>query len=76
MAVIPEKSDQAAHRKDRGSAGGRPVGYDTVEYRGRNVVERGINVIKNWRALATRYDKHALTYRGGAALAAVLAWAK
>ena len=24
-------------------AGGRPVGYDPVEYRGRNVIERGIN---------------------------------
>lgn len=75
-AVIPEKSDQAAHRKNRGSTGGRPVGYNTVEYKGRNVVERGINVIKNWRALATRYDKHALTYRGGVVLAAILAWTK
>jgi transposase len=45
-----------------------------AEYRGRNVIERGINLIKQWRALASRYDKHALTYRGGIVLAAILAW--
>jgi transposase len=73
-AVIPEPSDQAGHRKRKGCRGGRPVSYDQVEYAGRNVVERGFNVLKQWRALATRYDKHALTYRGGVLLAAVLAW--
>lgn len=73
-AVIPEPSDQAGHRKRRGSRGGRPVTYDRVEYTGRNVVERGFNVLKQWRALATRYDKYALTYRGGIVLAAILAW--
>jgi transposase len=73
-AVIPERSDQIAHRTARGSQGGRPVTYDRGEYKGRNVVERGINVVKQWRGLATRYDKHSLTYRGGVVLAAVLAW--
>ena len=73
-AVIPEPADQAGHRKRRGSRGGRPVTYDRLEYAGRNVVERGFNVLKQWRALATRYDKHALTYRGGVVLAAILTW--
>lgn len=73
-AVIPEPSDQTGHRKRRGSRGGRPVSYDRIEYAGRNVVERGFNVLKQWRALATRYDKHALTYRGGVVLAAILSW--
>ena len=73
-AVIPEPSDQAGHRKRKGSRGGRPVTYDQGEYAGRNVVERGFNVLKQWRALATRYDKHALTYRGGILLAAILSW--
>jgi len=73
-AVIPQPADQAGHRKRKGSRGGRPVSYDPVEYAGRNVVERGFNVLKQWRALATRYDKHALTYRGGVVLAAILTW--
>jgi transposase len=73
-AVIPEPADQAGHRKRRGSRGGRPISYDPMEYKGRNVIERGINILKQWRGLATRYDKHALTYRGGVVLAAILAW--
>ena len=74
VAVIPEPRDQQAHRKRRGSRGGRPVTYDSGAYRGRNVVERSFNALKHWRGLATRYDKLALTYRGGAVLAAILAW--
>lgn len=75
-AVIPERSDQVGHRKRRGSAGGRPVGLDVQEYKGRNVIERGYCLIKQWRGLATRYDKHARTYRGGLVLAAILIWAR
>lgn len=73
-AVIPEPADQAGHRRRKGSRGGRPVSYDTADYRHRNVIERFFNRIKNWRGLATRYDKHALTYRGGLILAAILDW--
>lgn len=32
--------------------------------------------MKNWRGLATRYDKLALTYRAAAVLAAVITWTK
>lgn len=73
-AVIPEPSDQIGHRKNRGSRGGRPVSYDAAEYRNRNVVERCFNQLKNWRGIATRYDKHALVYRGGVVLAAITLW--
>jgi putative transposase len=73
-AVIPEPGDQIAHRKRRGSRGGRPVGYDVEDYKNRNVVERAFNQLKNWRGLATRYDKHALVYRGGLVLAAITLW--
>ena len=45
-------------------------------YRGRNVVERRYCHIKQWRGLATRYDKLALTYRGGAVLRAITLWLK
>jgi len=75
-AVIPEKTDQAANRKRRGSRGGRPVTHDAADYKNRNVVERFFNRIKHWRAIASRYDKHATVYRGGIILAAIVDWLK
>jgi transposase len=72
--VIPEKSDALARRKTRGSRGGRPLDFDAEEYRNRNVVERAFNKLKSWRGIATRYDKHALIYRGGVVLASILLW--
>ena len=53
----PRTRDQQRHRRNRGAAGGRPVTYDQQAYRGRNVVERAFNQFKQWRGLATRYDK-------------------
>lgn len=74
VAVIPEPDDQKGHRARRGSAGGRPVSYDKTAYKGRNVIERGFNTMKHWRGLATRYDKHAVVFRGALVLAATLHW--
>jgi transposase len=62
-AVIPDKRDQIGARKRRGRRGGRPPGFDADAYRGRNVVERSFALAKQWRGLATRYDKLAITYR-------------
>ena len=74
--VIPEKSDQIAHRINKGSRGGRPPHFNAALYRDRNVVERAFNRLKGWRAVATRYDKHARNYRAGVVLACiVLFWA-
>lgn len=39
-AVIPEKKDQAANRRKKGSRGGRPVTCNANLYRDRNTVER------------------------------------
>lgn len=75
-AVIPEPADQQGHRTRRGSRGGRPPAFDAEDYKGRNVVERSFNLFKQWRGLATRYDKLALTYRGGAVLRAITIWLK
>jgi len=74
VAVIPEPSDQVAHRRRRGSRGGRPPVFDAQDYKGRNVIERSFNVVKQWRGLATRYDKLAIVYRGGAVLRAITIW--
>lgn len=74
QAVIPEPADQVTNRKRRGSAGGRPVSYDVQDYKGRNVVERFFNRMKNWRGLASRYDKLATVFRGSVVLAAIIDW--
>lgn len=75
-AVIPEPDDQKGHRKRRGARGGRPVALDTADYKNRNVIERRYCHIKQWRGLATCYDKHAIVYRAAVVLNAVIAWAK
>lgn len=76
VAVIPEPSDQIAHRKRRGSRGGRTPAFDPVDYRKRNVVERRFCHLKQWRGLATRYDKLATVYRAATVLNAVIAWTR
>jgi transposase len=75
-AVIPEKKDQAANRKKKGSGGGRPVSHDTELYKERNTVERAINRMKAWRGIATRYDKTPGSYLAGLHLRASVIWIK
>jgi transposase len=72
--VIPQPADQIGHRKRRGTAGGRPPAFDPVAYKNRNVVERSFNQHKQWRGIATRYDKLAAIYRGGIVLRAITIW--
>ncbi len=71
-AVIPQRRDQIAHRRAKGSRGGRPPAFDPQTYKGRNVVERAFGRLKQWRGIATRYDKHALNYRAGIILGAIV----
>jgi transposase len=73
-AVIPEKKDQVANRKKKGSRGGRPVTFDTELYRDRNTVERLINRLKDWRGIATRFDKTPESYLAGLELRASMIW--
>ncbi|MCL7430486.1 transposase, partial [Streptomyces sp. YS415] len=75
-AVIPEKKDQAANRKKKGSRGGRPVSHDVALYKERNTVERLINRLKAWRGIATRYDKTPDSYLAGLQLRASMIWLK
>lgn len=75
-AVIPEKTDQQANRKKKGSAGGRPVSFNPEHYKRRNTVERCFQKIKTWRGLATRYDKAPESYEAGLRLRASIMWLK
>lgn len=74
--TIPERSDQIARRKAKGSQGGRPPGFDARTYKKRNTVERSYVRLKQWRGIATRYDKHARTFLGGVLLGASIIYIK
>jgi len=43
-------------------------------YKRRNVVERCVNRLKQWRGVATRYEKRAGSYRAMVVLAALMLW--
>ncbi|OKI50740.1 transposase [Streptomyces sp. CB00072] len=70
-ATIPERRDQVANRRRRG---GRPPVFETEIYRDRNVVERCFARLKQFRAIATRFDKLANRYRAGVVLASLILW--
>lgn len=72
----PRAVRDAADSRRRGSRGGRPPAFDATIYKARNVIERGYNTVKQWRGLATRYDKHSVIYRGAAVLRAIVTWLK
>lgn len=38
------------------------------------MVERCVNRLKQWRAIATRYDKRAVNYRAGVIIASLMIW--
>jgi transposase len=66
--TIPERRDQRARRA------ARPLAFDQALYARRNVVERCSNRLKQWRGLATRYEKRAVNYRAMVVLASIVLW--
>ena len=48
--------------------------FDQRGYRARNLIERMFCRLKDWRRIATRYDKLAMTFLSGVFLAAALIW--
>jgi len=56
-AVIPPRRTRTKHPKR-----GRPITYNRTWYRGRNVIERCVGWLKEWRSVATRFDKLAVNY--------------
>ncbi len=63
--TIPRRSDE----RRRGS-------FDRQTYRVRNTVERLVNLYKQFRGLATRYEKRADSYRALWIIAAIFLWLK
>jgi len=61
--VIPPKSNRIDD-----------IPFSARQYRKRNLVERCIGKLKQFRHIATRYDRHASAYRAFAKLAAVRLW--
>ena len=62
-AVIPRKSNERPNPR-----------FDREAYRERNRVERLINRLKQFRRVATRYEKLAVTYLAMVTIAAILIW--
>ena len=73
-ATIPEKTDQQKARAAKGSAGGRPPAFDAEFYKQRNTVERAINKLKDFRAVAMRTDKREFIYQGTIDIASIKIW--
>ncbi len=69
--IIPERTDQ---RERRARRGGRPPSFDAEAYRRRNVVERCVGRLKQWRGVATRYEKRAANYRAVVLVASLMIW--
>jgi transposase len=62
-AIIPTRRDQP-----------RNPHFDRAAYRERNRVERLINRLKQFRRVATRYEKRAANYLAMVTIAAILLW--
>jgi putative transposase len=63
--VIPPKRDRKIQRA-----------YDTDLYKERNRIERFFNKLKQFRRVATRYDKLLANFMGFVKLAAIAIWLK
>lgn len=62
-AVIPPKSMRKEQRT-----------YERVLYQARHLIENFFAKLKQYRAIATRYDKTAQNFLGGIHLAATVIW--
>jgi putative transposase len=48
--------------------------FDADAYKHRNLIERAFCRLKDWRRIATRYDKLALNFSSAVAIAAIILW--
>ena len=64
-SIIPPRSNRKIYRE-----------YDTELYKERNLIERMFNKMKNFRRVATRYDKLAISYIAFVFISAIYLWLK
>ena len=62
-SVIPPKSNRKTRRT-----------YDKALYKARHLIENFFAKLKQYRAIATRYDKTAQNFLGAIHLAAIITW--
>ncbi|MBD0391041.1 transposase, partial [Wolbachia endosymbiont of Pentalonia nigronervosa] len=53
-----------------------PREYDKELYKERNLIERMFNKLKNFRRVATRYDKLAISFLSFVHIASIYLWLK
>lgn len=63
IAVIPSKSNRST-----------PRAYDKELYKARHLIENFFAKLKQYRAIATRYDKRQVNFLGAIYLAAAVIW--
>lgn len=51
-----------------------PIPSDELAYVARNMIERAFGRLKDWRRIATRYDKLAINFESAIAIAAIIIW--
>ncbi len=73
-ATIAQPDDQREHRRRRGRSGGRPPAFDSDQYRRRSAAERCVSKWKQFRAVASRYDKRAYIFHGTLTVTAMVIW--
>ena len=70
----PRTRRPVKNRLKRGSRGGRPPAFDAAAYKQRNTVERAFCQLRQYRAVATRYDKRDYVWRGTIDVASIRIW--
>lgn len=88
VAALADKGYDADHLCDRIAQSGTQLvippkrnrkvqrGYDAGLYKERNRIERFFNKLKQFRRVATRYDKLLVNFMGFVKLAAIAIWLK
>jgi len=65
MAVIPPRSNRIVQQK-----------YDKHLYKERNLIERMLGKLKQFRRVATRYEKTKIAFMSFVLIASILLWLK